>query len=313
MKYLNILKQSWIITWKNKYLWFFGLFAALLGNGGDLDIIVRGFDKNNTFLSLGFSWLSETGIFTKNIFSNFLLLFKENPGSLMISLFIMLLMIVMIAFLFWLIIISQIGIVNNSVKIITNKNHNIKSAVEKGREKFWEIFTLNVFLKIFILMIFYLLLSTLFIKESLLQSTLYIVLFIVSLILIVVASFITKYAICFVIIKGFNITNAVKSGWDLFIKNWLVSLEMAFLLFVLNFLVIFLLYPLFFLFLIFSKIVLYFGVWFLFISSAILFLLIIALIGSILSTFQISSWTSLFVELISRGGVSKIMRIFGKK
>jgi hypothetical protein len=32
--YRPILKKAWHIAWRFKYLWFFGLFAALLGTGG---------------------------------------------------------------------------------------------------------------------------------------------------------------------------------------------------------------------------------------------------------------------------------------
>ncbi len=34
--YRDILGQSLKSAWHNKYLWFFGLFAALLGNAGEL-------------------------------------------------------------------------------------------------------------------------------------------------------------------------------------------------------------------------------------------------------------------------------------
>ena len=36
--YRSILKQAVNIAWKFKYLWFFGLFAALAGNGGIYNI-----------------------------------------------------------------------------------------------------------------------------------------------------------------------------------------------------------------------------------------------------------------------------------
>ena len=40
--YRDVLSQAWKNTWQNKYLWFFGLFAALLGGWGDLEIVFRG-------------------------------------------------------------------------------------------------------------------------------------------------------------------------------------------------------------------------------------------------------------------------------
>src|SRR3989339_171008 len=113
MKYTNILKQSWDITWKNKYLWFFGLFAALLGNGGDLDIIVRGFDHDNKFFMFGWQQFSQTGIFNKNIFANIALLSVKEPLTLFLSLGTLLIFTFMVGFLIWMIISSQIAIVSN--------------------------------------------------------------------------------------------------------------------------------------------------------------------------------------------------------
>src|SRR3989339_64372 len=174
MKYTNILKQSWDITWKNKYLWFFGLFAALLGNGGDLDIIVRGFDHDNKFFMFGWQQFSQTGIFNKNIFANIALLSVKEPLTLFLSLGTLLIFTFMVGFLIWMIISSQIAIVSNSVRIITGKKHSIK----KGEENFWKVFILNMLLKLSIFFIFSFILFALFIKEAMLQSVIYVVLFI---------------------------------------------------------------------------------------------------------------------------------------
>ena len=43
--YRSILKQAVNIARKFKYLWFFGLFAALAGNGGIYNIGINNFDK----------------------------------------------------------------------------------------------------------------------------------------------------------------------------------------------------------------------------------------------------------------------------
>jgi len=53
--------------------------------------------------------------------------------------------------------------------------------------------------------------------------------------------------------------------------------------------------------------------WFILFSFLILFILIVVLVGSVLTTFQIASWTGLFIELINKGAVSKIVRVFEKK
>ena len=39
--YRDIIKEAWYITWRRKFLWFFGLFAVLLGNGGEYEILIQ--------------------------------------------------------------------------------------------------------------------------------------------------------------------------------------------------------------------------------------------------------------------------------
>jgi hypothetical protein len=58
---------------------------------------------------------------------------------------------------------------------------------------------------------------------------------------------------------------------------------------------------------------LFFNFWVLMVLAFVILLMVIFLIGSVLATFQISSWTGLFIELIGRGGVSKLVRMFDKK
>ena len=49
------------------------------------------------------------------------------------------------------------------------------------------------------------------------------------------------------------------------------------------------------------------------VSALILYVGIIAIVGAVLSTFNVASWTGLFVDLISKGGVAKLTRIVGKE
>ena len=69
--------------------------------------------------------------------------------------------------------------------------------------------------------------------------------------------------------------------------------------------------PFLFITLIFAKLSFYFNFWLIVVSALILFLFVIILSGSFLAAFQIYSWTSLYLELISRGGASRIVRMFG--
>lgn len=324
--YRKILSRAWQITWRSKYLWFFGLFAALLGNGGELEIIFRGFNGDiSQKLLPGWQRFAETGIFNTNIFSNAGRLLINDPISLIFILVVFLMIIFLVGFLIWLVIVSQAALVNNSANIIAGKSHDFKQGLEVGLKKFWPVLGLNILIKAMIYIVFVLL--SLPVIFSVAQSNfiaanlLFLISFLLFIPLAIALSFIIKYAIAYVVIKGSRFVEAIKLGWQLFIKNWLVSVEMAFILFFINFFVglcllllfLILAVPFLFLALIFVKATLYFNFWLIIILALILYLSIIVLVGAGLATFQISSWTGLFVELVSRGGMSKIVRIFDKK
>lgn len=326
--YRNILKQALSIAWHNKYLWFFGLFAVLLGNGGIYDILIRGFSGNKSekfFYNI--QRISETGFFSLNTLTNIPQLFKTEPFSMIILFIVGLVILASICFLIWLIVVSQIALVNNSSIIIGNKQKKlgIRDGITSGTKNFWPVLWLNIINKI-ILYIIFLLLGLLVVDivskyGPLSINILYIILFIVFIPFAIIISFIIKYAVAYIIIKGDGLIMAIKKGLELFIKNWLISVEMALILFFINFVfglaiilcVLIITVPFVFLAVLFYKLLSVIGFWLIASIGLIILLFIIMAAGAFLATFQIASWTKLFLELINKGGTSKILRIFDKE
>jgi len=323
--YRNILSQASRVTWRHKYLWFFGLFAALLGNGGEYEILIRSLsgDIGQGFFP-SFRNIASTGIFSRNILTNIGQIIKNDPFSLVMLLIVGLIILFLVGFLVWMMIISQAALVNNSAAIITGKKSpvpRIKEGVLAGIKNFWPVFGLNIIIKIIIYLAF--ILVGLPIIFSMVQtgrpiaSFLYLILFLIFIPLAIALSFMIKYSIAYVVIKGSNFFQAISQGWSLFKRNWLVSIEMAFILFFINFLVglgiilavLILTIPFLFLALLFYNLFSLAGFWLIAFISLIILLFIIIVSGAALATFQISAWTGLFIELVSQGGISKIMRV----
>ena len=63
--YRDILRQSLKSSWQHKYLWFFGLFALLIGGGGELEVITRGFSRD----AVGGVFPGLDGLMSANFFS----------------------------------------------------------------------------------------------------------------------------------------------------------------------------------------------------------------------------------------------------
>jgi hypothetical protein len=319
--YRGVLGQAWQNAWRNKYLWFFGLFAALLGSGAEFRMMSETGSEDGLIPVL--KDLSETGIFSAQGWANLGRLMAEEPVSIIIIFLAFLLLAVVGIFVLWLSVVSQGALVNNTSLFKYGKSHNFRLGLEAGISKFWPVFGLNAFLKISVFLV-YLLLAGLFFKvlpQVSWGGILFICFFVVFVPVVVVLSFILKYAIAYVVVRQESFGESLRQGWLLFRNNWLVSLEMAFILFLVNFLAVVFLALLFlvlaipfvFIMLVFSGLAVTFSFWFLFLASAFLYVFLAMWLAAVLTTFQVSAWTILFIELVSRGGVSKLVRLFGRK
>lgn len=326
MLYRKILHQSWVNTWKNKYLLFFGLFAALLGNGGGLEVVFRVLNKENQQVMFsGLSKLSATGFFSMQTIFNIFNLMRTDFLNMVIFSLVFLLLLLLVGFLFWLMVMSQGALVNNAAKIEGGKSHSFEMGVKVGAEKFWPVLGLNVIYQGIVYFLLLLISLPIILSASrpsyIAASVLFILLFLILVPIAVAFSFVIKYAIAFVVIKQEKLKESLVKGWELFSKNWLVSIEMAFLLAFINLIVVLLLIftflvlsiPLLFVALILAKLTFVFAFWIVFISSLLFYLFILVFVGSTLSAFQITAWTSLFIQLTGKGAKSKIIRIFEKK
>ncbi len=321
--YRQMLLQSFRIAWKNRYLWFFGLFASLLSIGAEYQILVRAMSRGASL-----EWMSDwsnffhSGLFSWGFFPKLVDMFVTSPLLMSVVLVISLIALTVFLMLVWLAVVSQIAIVNNSDKILKSKKEvadlNLHTGVLAGAKNFWPVFGLNFVSKVIInILVFVVSLPLMFIfwnKGT--SAAIYIILFILFIPVAISFSLLIKYAIAFVVLKKERLYPAVRHAWKMFVQNWIISLEMAFLLFAISFFATFAILtlsvlvaiPFFFLALTFLSMFTKFA----FLSVVLLGIIIITLFvifcGSVLSTFQVVAWTNLFNHL-GRGIESKIERL----
>jgi hypothetical protein len=325
--YRVVLKKSWEITKQNKFLWFFGLFAALAGNGGVYEILVKGFDRvvargENLANDPGWfwQWLAAFGPKMEPTFEQFPLF-----GNLfwIISLIILVLLGVAI----WLTIVSRGALINSIKKIVGKKKTTLREGWEDGHKTFWPLLGLNALAKALIFGLLVLItLPTMFFITGGAGSiswnlALYILAFVIFTALALFVSFMAIYASCFVVLKDLPMVEAIRAGWRLFAKNWLVSIEMSLLLFVITlgvgaaFAILSFLYliPVFLLLLAFAYLKLSFGFWLVVALAFLGWLVALGFTGGALSAYQFSSWTILFMEINKKKVWSKLLRFVGIK
>ncbi len=324
--YRPILARAWEITKKFKGLWFFGFFAAIISSGGEYEIIARALYSpgNSDILSTtvsGFQQGLQEGLLRGNadIWKSIVLALFSNSSTLIIALAIFILVIAVALFLLWLSTVSQIGLIRNISLINKTKKTTFNEGLDAGTKLFWPVFLINVILKAIIFVLLFLMGRELLLLtgKGTWATLLYFISFIIFVIITLIVSFLVRYQIFYLILKKESWMEALKSGWKLFLKNWLISLEMAFLMFIFYVVVAFistfiiavltaiptvaLLSYLFYL-PAFIKVI---------IALVCIVLIILTMITSaiVISTFQWGSWTLLFERLTLREELSKIIRL----
>jgi hypothetical protein len=310
------------MVFKNKTLWFFGLFAALLGVGGELELISRLLRQTATDTSIigsiiqGFSDGVATGLAVGgNFWANVWYNISHQPVTFIFILLLIIIMIMISLFLLWLAVVSEVGLIRNVSLANKNKKTNINEGIGAGMANFWPVLGINVLLKLAFFLIFAGLGWMIMASVNLGYWGIigYYVVFVIAAIVVLSLSFLFRYQICYLILKKQGLVEALKSGWKLFKGYWLISLEMG--------VILLLIYTAF---AILSSLVMVFclalptaalltsmsplmmgtagvlafaimAVWFLWATS-------------IMVSFGWSAWVALFEQLDGTGGVSKIIR-----
>lgn len=320
--YRPILLKSWQILKKFKTLWFFGFFSAIVG-GGEYEILAN--TMSNPLNSRGVVWDImnnfskgwENGIQAGgNAFSNIGSAIMQNPVATVLAILIFIVTGAIAAFLIYLSIVSQIGLINNLNLAAKNRHASISDGFKAATKIFWPVFWATAIFKIVIGIVIGLFVQALisFANFSTATIVIYLILFTVFVALVLIISFLWKYQLLYLVLKKQKISKALKSSWKLFAKNWLVSIEMAALMLAIYLVAAFLtmlawvvIWDLFLI--LFIKFIL--PLWL--IGVALLLVLLVALLAAffitaILTVFQWSAWVLLFNRLDSGDGVAKLVR-----
>lgn len=319
--YRFFLKQAWNITKRYRHLWFFGIFASLTAIGGEYQIIAQGMNHNpgGSFVSTGFFIFYS--LFDPNFYQGIGELATSNPSLLWSILSVTLLVLALVVVMAYLAITSQAALVEQSARIMLSKKKkedlSISEGLVSGRKHFWRVLALNITNNVVITLSFFIIslpLVFLLITDTSALALAYTLLFVIFVPISLSIALIIKYAIAARVLENRSFVSSLAKGWTLFQKNWLVSLEMALLLFLINFAVGVLTIAaifLFFLPLLILSLQIYAPM-----LTALSFILTISTMivaASILNSFQISVWTGLYLHLQEKKGRSKLERIFQRK
>lgn len=314
--YRAIMRQALKIMWQTKFLWFFGLFAAVLETDRVVNLVVdkypRLFDLSNFLTTLREAYLIDGWkAFTPN-FGTFFTNFTLGNGLLL------LLFVVLGIFLLWLALVSQGALFSGAYKTYKKQRTSFGALVKIGNAKFWKTLWLNLLTRVSIGVVWFVLglpFALIFVAKGIdwSQSVFVIASFIASIIFALFAYFLFRYALMFMLNDGLGTGAAIKAGWGLFKKNWLVSIEMAIVLFLADVLtVIILLVGIFVLLLVYAILSalglagLNLVIFVILCLAAVLWIIWVAALSSV---FRHTTWTILFVRISEGEVMPKIMRL----
>jgi len=313
--YRHILKKAWQITKKFSYLWPLGVFAALLGNGGEYQILLKQTELVANQPEKVSFWHYLLNLLAPNI--------NLSNAEVLLLFFTFIITLIIIAIMLWVIISSLGGLIKGAELANQDEKSSYKKLFLAGSKKFWPVLGLNVIAKIIVYGFLIMVLGPLMIAtfgqgKNAFNLLIVAISFLIFIPLSIIVSLVTKYAIIYVMLSGQKLREAFTNAWRLFNANWLVSLEMAFILFVINIAVglgyiicaVLIFSPFFVLAVIKSATTPQSFNLLIYISITIL-LVFSAFVGAWLATFQTSSWTLLFIRLgQNEKAHSKIVRWF---
>lgn len=303
--YRQIFKQAFKVTWQNPSLWFFGFFVALMGSAGEVELL-GSYGVGGGVLFSFWQGLAEGGLFTAAGIRGIGKILVSQPFFLFLVALIFLLILGLSALVIWLVIVSQAALIGQIIGISRNETLGWRDGFNLGLVKFWPVLGLNVLLRL--ISFIFLALGAVFYFLNFPGSLLiFIIVFDICFVFIVLISFLIKYAICGVVLRDMPFVRALKSAWQIFIKNWLLSLEIAIILFVIylitNSLLFWFINSILFIFLrFFSNFI--FGLILVFLSLLAIF----TFVQILLIIFHWASWAIVF-ELLTTPGTALVSRI----
>jgi len=322
--YRSLLKPALAIAWKHKYLWFLGLFASLAATSGSWEYQILVKNLNQGLVDGSYFQLNNIfalGELVKGFCQGFANLFSYDLVTILNALTLLLITIIILIIFIWLAIVCQAALVNNAKKILALKKPlttpSLRFSLTESHRHFWSVLGLNFLIKILISAAFFVVslpLLLMVISDANILMVFYVILFVIFIPVATSLSLMLKYSIAYNVLDKASFIGSIEKGWRLFKKNWLVSLEMAIILFVINFVisgVLLLLMSLFLLPLLLLGLM--FNIISLIVVIMLIMLILIILVGSFLTTFQITTWTNLFLRLKEKGGLAKLERIFKRQ
>lgn len=313
--YRPVLKNAFAFAWKEKRFWILAFFATLMMSGGIYDLALR---RSADATARGIAAGLPSDITLPNALE-IIGSFRHGATFPAWMIVVMLISLVLAVIFIWLSASAQ-GALISAAAGESKGPDALRSAFGTGAGHFWKIFWLNLFNKIAVGVVIFVLAipATMLASGAARGSGLYLAAFIVLVPLVLIVSFLTLFAMTAVVVHEESVGEALAHAWRTFTGHWLVSLEMAAIIFVIDALAaiavslgIFLVaLPFVLLYLVAAILGSPAGVSFITAAMALAILGFVFAAGSFLTALRYSAWTGLYLRTEKKKAHSKILRWF---
>lgn len=319
--YRPILRQAWVVSNKHRWLMLFGIFVAVLGNGGVFHAVVNNYANISSQGDLFFRLKS---ILTLGIYGDILSNVSNFFTYFNIWLFLVFLVfLVIFAVVVWIVMSSYGALVFAVSRFHSTRPSDLHSSWNKGTGYFIRVFAISVFGKallygaVFLSSILFFVLYALS-ENFLWQSAWVVLLFVILVPFAWLLEVLVRFAVLYAVIEGKSVRESFYDAWELLVRRWLESIEMVIILFFLS-IAIFIVWALSlfvvaFPFFLLIKTFFTLGFTSFFWISILLFLLFEAVLtvflGAWFAVFRTAVWVYFFERVTSGQVFSRVVRWF---
>lgn len=315
--YIHATKKAWHFAWDHKVLWFFGIFAAFLGQFGVVEFLgkvgIHQFNADN--------YLGTTGSVIAEV-SNFIGSVSNSYSSKMILSFLLVLIFCLLATFVFVAVVSQGLLLYAGSQSIKGKKIDMMKSWHVGSANFWRLFFLNFFKKIIIAIVAIILSLSAYgvLMSPSIPNGIFLTLVVLLLALIgLVLSILFFYSAGYLVIEKETISMSIQKAWQMFVGHPVVSFEISLLTVILN-LFFGVATALGFILLVLPAVLVWFVVVLVlgsqislvstFVASLIMFTMYIMIAGAGFTVFTTYIWTDVFLEMHHTGIKSRVARFF---
>jgi len=152
--YRALFRQAWEISWRHKYLWFFGLFASLVAGSGSWEYQIMTQNMNQGLVNgsyAGLAYITTIGDALSGFALGLINIFHYDVWTIMNILSLLIISAAFIIFFLWLAIASQAALVSSTKQLLELKKKGpaltIRAGLTEGHRYFWPLLALNLLIR----------------------------------------------------------------------------------------------------------------------------------------------------------------------